>query len=171
MEPEIVLIFYLLGSVALMIVIFNGVFYGAMYQKVPKRKLKKIIELGNLTRDMTVYDLGAGFGRIMLEAAKSGARTVGYEIDRSKCYWIEQQIRRKMFWNAMIVHDNLLHADLGGCDLAYAYLSPPLMQRLGEKARKEMRVGSRIISVEHKIPSWQPIYADELEKIYMYQKA
>jgi len=170
MEPEIVFLFYIFGSFGLMVVIFNGIFYGAMYQRVPKRKLKKIIELGKLTKEMTVYDLGAGFGRIMLAVAESGARTVGYEIDRAKVYWVQQQIKRKMLWNASIVHDNLLNADLSKCDVAYAYLSPPLMQKIGVKAQKEMRAGSRIISVEHKIPDWQPVYADENEKIFMYQK-
>jgi len=170
MSPELVLLVYLFLAVVLMIMIFNGIFYGAMYTKVPKRTLKKILALGKLDEGMTVYDLGAGFGRIMLAVAESGARTVGYEIDRAKVYWVQQQIKRKMLWNASIVHDNLLNADLSKCDVAYAYLSPPLMQKIGVKAQKEMRAGSRIISVEHKIPDWQPVYADENEKIFMYQK-
>jgi predicted RNA methylase len=128
-----------------------------------------------LNPNMTVYDLGAGFGRIMLEAAKSGATVIGYEIDHAKVYWIRQKIKQQMFTkdrilNMDVVQGNLLDADFSKADLLYAYLSPPLMRKIGEKAMKEMRVGARIISVEHQIPDWQPTFVDLKDKIYMYQK-
>jgi hypothetical protein len=44
------------------------------------------------------------------------------------------------------------------------------MQKLGEKAQQEMKVGARIISVEHQINNWKPTYADPIDKIFMYQK-
>jgi len=138
--------------------------------KIPKRKLKRIIELGALKEGVLVYDLGAGMGRIMLEAAKTGAHVVGYEIDRAKCFWVQAQIKHKMQYNAEIVQGNLLNADLSEPDIVYAYLSPPLMKSIGEKAIKEMKPGARIISVEHKIPDWTPTFQDEKEKIYVYQK-
>ena len=148
--------------------IFNGLAYGAMYTRIDKKRLKKIMQLGKLSPHKTVYDLGAGFGRIMLEAAKSGATVVGYEIDPFKVFWINCQIdgrfhlRRLMsqgftegLWhnpfkyesNAVttsVVRDNLLHADLSKADIVYCYLAPKLMQLLGEKATKEMKSGSKM---------------------------
>jgi len=170
MSPELTILLYVIGTFILMIVLFNGLFYGAMYMAIPKRKLKKIIELGNLKKGMTVLDLGCGYGRIMFEVAKSEAEVIGYEVDRAKAFWASRQIIMKEAWNATVVHDNLLHADLSNADVVYAYLSPPLMAKIGEKARKEMKIGARIISVEHKIPNWTPIFSDEKERIYMYEK-
>jgi len=169
MNVAIVLI-CLFGTFVAMLIIFNGVFYGAMYTRIPKRKLKKIIELGNLKEGMTVYDLGAGFGRIMLEAAKSGASVIGFEIDGVKCFWIRRQIKKGLVWNATIINGNLLNADFSKADLIYAYLSPPLMQKIGEKAKKELKRGARIISVEHPIRDWQATYTDSTDKIFIYQK-
>jgi 16S rRNA A1518/A1519 N6-dimethyltransferase RsmA/KsgA/DIM1 with predicted DNA glycosylase/AP lyase activity len=170
MPQEIMLLIYVAIAFVVMLVLFNGIFYGAMFMAIPKKKLKKIMELAQLKEGMTVYDLGAGYGRIMLEAAKSGAQVTGYEIDKAKVFWIQQQIKMKMQYNAEILNENLLHADLSQCDVAFAYLSPPLMVKLGEAARIQMKKGAKIISVEHEVPNWQPTYKDPIDKIYIYTK-
>jgi ribosomal protein L11 methylase PrmA len=173
--PDItLLIIEIIVGFILLIAFFNGLIYGAAYQRLPTKKLKKIIQLGNPQPNMTVYDLGAGYGRIMFEAAKTGANVVGYEIDPAKVYWITQQIKKKMFTadkvlDVTIRRENLLNADLSQADLVYAYLSPPLMKSLGEKAQKEMRQGTRLISVEHRINELKPAFEDLTDKIYMYQ--
>jgi adenine-specific DNA methylase len=141
-----------------------------------------------------MLDLGAGFGRIMLEAAKSGATVIGYETDPVKVFWINRQIEIKFHFRRMwtqglasgmrynpykydeadittsVRRENLLNADLSKADVVYAYLSPPLMQKIGEKAQKEMKVGARIISAEHRIDGWQPSFEDKKMKIYVYIK-
>jgi predicted RNA methylase len=176
-----------------MVLIFNGIVYGAMYTRIDKKRLRKIIELGKLKSSMIVYDLGAGFGRIMLEAAKSGATVVGYEVDPLKVCWINWQIETRFhlrrlttqgltegMWHnpykydaeavtTSIVRDNLLHADLSKADVIYCYLFPGLMQKLGEKAKHEMKAGSKIITVEHKISALKPVYDDPIDKIYVYR--
>jgi hypothetical protein len=68
-----------------------------------------------------------------------------------------------------IVRDNLLNADLSKADVVYCYLAPDLMRKLGDKASQEMRHGSKIITVEHKIPSLKPVYDDPIDKIYVYR--
>lgn len=161
-------------AIILLIVLFNGLFYGAQYTQLDKRRLKKIIELGKLDSSMTVYDLGAGYGRIMFAAAQKGCKVVGYEIDRAKAFWIRQQITRKTmnpynYSDISIVQGNLLDADLSKADVVYCFLSPPLMQRLGIKARKEMREGTKLITVEYRIVGLIAKYEDVEDKIYVYQ--
>jgi ribosomal protein L11 methylase PrmA len=180
---------YIISGVFGAAVIFNGLAYGAMYTRIDKKRLKKIMELGKLNSHKTVYDLGAGFGRIMLEAAKSGATVVGYEIDPVKVWWINFQIEGKFHLNRIItdgllhnpykydsemvttsiIRDNLLNADLSKADVVYCYLAPTLMQKLGDKASQEMKPGSKIITVEHKIPALKPVYDDPIDKIYVYR--
>jgi ribosomal protein L11 methylase PrmA len=189
MEIIILVFLYIVASIIGMILVFNGIFYGAMYTRIDKKRLRKIIDLGHLKPSMTVLDLGAGFGRIMLEAAKSGATVVGYEVDPVKVFWINSQIdarfhlRRIMtegllhnpykydaeMITASIKRENLLNADLSKADVVYCYLAPKLMQKLGDKASQEMKAGSKIITVEHKIPSLKPMYDDPIDKIYVYR--
>jgi predicted RNA methylase len=184
---------YIISGVFGAALIFNGLAYGAMYTRIDKKRLKKIMELGKLKSSMTVYDLGAGFGRIMLEAAKSGATVVGYEVDPIKVFWINCQIDTRFHLPRLmsegrtggllrnpykydpemvrtsVVRDNLLHADLSQADVVFCYLFPGLMEQIGEKALKEMKPGSKIITVEHKIPSLKPIHDDPINKIYVYR--
>jgi DNA modification methylase len=47
----------------------------------PQEVVDKMIELAGVGKNDTVYDLGSGDGRIVIAAAKKGARTVGFEID------------------------------------------------------------------------------------------
>ena len=188
---------YIVLAVLGIALVFNGIFYGAMYTRIDKKRLKKIMELGKLKPSMTVYDLGSGFGRIMLEAAKSGATVVGYEIDPFKVGWINLQIEGKFHLHRLlidgltegplhnpykfnpemnrtsIVRQNLLNADLSKADVVYCYLAPDLMQKIGDKATKEMKPSSKIITVEHKIVALHNhkylVHNDPIDKIYVYR--
>ena len=159
-------VIYILLAVFGIAVIFNGIFYGAMYTRIDKKRLKKIMQLGHLKASMTVFDLGAGFGRIMLEAAKSGATVVGYEVDPLKVFWINLQIEgrfhfRRILFDGLtngplhnpykyegtpttsIVRGNLLNADLSKADVVFCYLAPKIMESIGQKALKEMKLNKR----------------------------
>ena len=188
---------YIVLAVLGIALVFNGIFYGAMYTRIDKKRLKKIIELGKLKPSMTGYDLGAGFGRIMLEASKSGATVVGYEVDPFKVFWINCQIEGKFHLNRLrteilingplhnpykhdaemnttsVVRGNLLNADLSKTDVVICYLAPDLMQKIGTKALKEMKPDSKIITVEHKIVALHNhkylVHNDPIDKIYVYR--
>lgn len=52
------------------------------YVPTPKQIVRQMLQLAQLRRGEILFDLGAGDGRIMIEAArKFGARAVGIEID------------------------------------------------------------------------------------------
>jgi SAM-dependent methyltransferase len=180
------------------VLIFYGLPYGAMYMKIHGRKLDKIIKLGKLTPKKRVYDLGAGFGTIAYAAALSGAKVTAVEIDPVKVFYMKffrsqgRQFYKIRLWmerhnpvamslyshkfsnhihsnEVKVVKENLLNVDLHKADVVYCYLFGPLMQKVGEKAQKEMRSGSVLISVEHPIKRWKPSYVDKKDKIYLYR--
>lgn len=177
------------------IFVFYGLFYGAMYQRIPNHKLDKIIRLGNLSSQKDVLDLGAGFGAITFEAALSGAKVIAVEIDPSKVFWMRfliaqgKQFYKIRLWmekispvssysakvkkhiirrNIEIIRKNLLDINYSSADIIYCYLFGPIMQKVGEKAKREMKRGAKLISVEHKIDGWKPTWQDKKEKIYVY---
>jgi ribosomal protein L11 methylase PrmA len=173
MEPLIIIGIVISAIIITYYLLFYGLIYGAEYQRINTKRLKKLIELGNLNPNKTVLDLGAGFGRIMFKAAESGANVIGYEIDPVKVIWIQNQIQKKLAFshqtNITIIKDNLLNAELRQADVVYCYLFGPLMQKLGDKAGQEMKPGALLISAEHKINKWKPIFADNPNKIYVYK--
>jgi len=153
-----------------------------MYQRIPGRKLDKIIALGKI-RKKRVYDLGAGFGTIAFEAAFQGAKeVVAVERDAVKVFFMRMYLKlntrtsmimhplNKTHWyHVNIVKANLLDVDLSKADVVYCYLFTHIMQALGEKAKSEMHNGALLISVEHKINGWTPEYIDDKDKIYVYR--
>jgi 16S rRNA G966 N2-methylase RsmD len=162
--------------------LFSGLIYGAMYQRIPTRKLDKIIALGNIKKKH-VCDLGAGFGTIAFEAAFQGAKEVtAVERDPFKVFFMRWYLKlnnkiaslplpknKTKLLNVDIIKANLLDVDLHKADVVYCYLFTHIMQRLGEKAKQEMHKGALLISVEHKINGWVPEYTDEKDRIYVYR--
>ncbi len=47
----------------------------------PQEVVDKMIELAGVKKGDVVYDMGSGDGRIVIAAARKGARAVGFEID------------------------------------------------------------------------------------------
>jgi 16S rRNA G966 N2-methylase RsmD len=184
-----IIILFFIAAIAGIGLLSYGTIYGAMYMKIPTRKLKKVMELCKLKPETNVMDLGAGMGAFTFEAANTGATVTAVEIDPVKVLIMKLLLKQNNaaasaaaktgvqgavlskavnFWTVNIVKANLLKVDYSNADVIYCYLSPPLMQAIGEKAQKEMKTGSKIISVEHRINSLEPTFEDSEDKIYEY---
>lgn len=136
---------------------FTGIFFasgmpfGAGYQPVPRKAIRRMVELSR-PGGKTVYDLGSGFGRVLFEAAvRDPAGCIGVEIDPLKCWWTRREARKKGLQDRVkVVRANLLDADLSEADLVYAFLSPWLMKKLRCKVLREMKAGSVLVSYDHR---------------------
>lgn len=159
----IILTYYLL---------FYGLIYGAEYQRLNGKRLKKLIELGKLKPTLNVYDLGAGFGRIGFKAAQTGASTTLVEIDPVKIIWLRSQAQKKLAFNMAtnitVLQEDIRKVDLTQADIIYCYLSAPLMQSIAQRV-EQLKVGCQIISAEHRINKWKPVFEDKEDKIYVYE--
>lgn len=144
---------------------------GAGYEPVPDKILRKMIELSQPRKGQKVFDLGSGFGRIIIRVAQeTGATCTGVEIDPLKVWWTNRAIRAKgLGGQVSVVKSNLLDADISQADFVYVFLWEGIMQKLGQKALKEMRPGSFIVSYYHRILGWEPVKQDAKNKIYLYE--
>src|SRR5262245_64202609 len=61
----------------------------------PQEVVDKMIELAGVKKGDVVYDLGSGDGRIVITAAKKGARAVGFDV-RSEEHTSELQSLRHL---------------------------------------------------------------------------
>ena len=144
--------------------------WGAGYQPVPRRSLEKMIEYARPGEGDLVYDLGSGFGRIVLEVAeKRGARCVGVELDPIRCWWSRLSARRKGLQDKVsIVRKNLLSVGVSDADVMFLFLSPLLMDKVEEKLLRELKKGSRIVSYSHQFRGWAPTAMDRETNVYLY---
>jgi ribosomal protein L11 methylase PrmA len=144
---------------------------GAGYEPVPRKILAEMIEMSQPRKGQKVYDLGSGFGRMIITVAQeTGATCVGVEVDPLKVLWTRRAVRKKgLQAQVTVIRANLLDADISDADFVFVFLWEGIMQKLAEKAKKEMKTGSMIVSYYHKIVGWETEKEDENSRIYLYR--
>lgn len=163
-----VVVLYIVFAVVLLYVVFGGFIYGAMWMPLPEKRVKRMLELANLTKDKVAYDLGAGFGNVAFKVAILGFSVVAVEADPFKAWWIRHQIEKKKLKNVTLIKANLLDVNLSNADVLLCYLSDGLMDKI---VKKPLKKDVAIISACHKIQKWKPtsIDKDSIYPIYIYK--
>ncbi len=117
------------------------------YVPTPQKVVDRMLELGQVTKDDVVYDLGCGDGRIVVTAAQRyGCRAVGYEI----VDWVIEMARENVAEAGVEDLVTIENADIFTLDLSEAsvitlYLLPDLNVRLIPQL-DELPPGVRIVS-------------------------
>lgn len=150
----------------------------APYADTPCRVVRQMLSLAKLNPNEVVYDLGSGDGRILILAAGMfGAKAIGYELDEELANGSLNKVRSLHLQNRVkIIQEDLLNADLCNADVVTMYLSPKGNQEVKPKLERELKPGTRVVSLEFDIPGWKPniirkILADNLTyTIYVYKK-
>jgi SAM-dependent methyltransferase len=172
--PDLLLLvlFVLLAfSVFLAYVIFGGFASGAGYQPVPGKNLEIMLEYSRPDEGKRVFDLGSGFGKIIIEVGtRFKARCTGVEVDSLKVWWTRRRIKAKGLDGFVdVVKANLLSVDLTSADIVYVFLWEGIMQKLKQKVLAEMKPGSVVVSYYHQFHGWSPEKLDEQNKVYVYR--
>jgi precorrin-6B methylase 2 len=126
------------------------------YVPTPKTIVRQMLTLAGLRRGETLFDLGAGDGRIMIEAArKFCARAVGIEIDPERVMRIQDRLRSTGI-KADLIQADFMEVDLSSADVIAIYLSESVNANLAPKLERELRAGARVVSLDYPLPGWAP---------------
>ena len=163
-----IVLFALAGSIAYLFM--SGFIWGAGYYPTSKKEIDSTIRLLNLKEDSTFFDLGSGFGRMIISIAeKCKVNCVGVEIDPLKCAWSRLMIRRKgLSARVKVIRGDLLTANIGEADGIFVFLSneTKIMKKLKDKVEREARPQIKIVSYIHRFRNWVP---EEIEgSLYLY---
>ena len=102
-----------------------------------------------------VYDLGCGDGRLVIEAARRGARGVCVDIDPQRIAEARANagdLARRIEFR----QEDLLRTELAGATVVTLFLSLELNLRLRPRLERELRPGTRIVSHWHRMGDWKP---------------
>jgi len=142
----------------------------------PKRIVRAMLHLASLRRGETLFDLGAGDGRIIIEAArKFGAHAVGVEISPEHITRIKERLAATGT-RADLIESDIFEVNLASADVITIYLSESANARLVQKLNDELKPGTRIVSLDYQLPGWVPkreleVAASGISRtIYLYQK-
>ena len=145
------------------------------YVPTPKSIVRQMLLLAQLCRDEVLFDLGAGDGRILIEAARSfGARCVGVEIDPERITRLKERLKSTGV-KANVIEGDLMQLDLSAADVVTMYLSDSVNAKLAPKLARELKTGARIVSLDYVLPGWRHEKevtvknAAMTRKIYLYR--
>jgi cyclopropane fatty-acyl-phospholipid synthase-like methyltransferase len=122
-----------------------------------------MIELAGVKPGDLVYDLGSGDGRIVIAAAKKGAKAVGFEIDGDLLNESRANINKAGVQAlAEIRHQDILTVDFSTATVVTMYLLPDVNLKLKPNLLSQLKPGSRIVSHSFDMGDWRP---DKTERV------
>jgi SAM-dependent methyltransferase len=98
-------------------------------------------------RPISFLDVGCGDGRVLARLASARPESCFHGIEHALGPWLAARLRcsgREK--QCRVFRGDLWARTLAPYDVVYAFLSPAVMQRLWEKARREMRPGTLLVS-------------------------
>jgi SAM-dependent methyltransferase len=142
----------------------------------PIKIVDRMLELAHLRPGETLYDLGCGDGRILIEAAgKYKVKAVGVEISPKLVAEAQANIEKSgLSDQASVIKGDLLDTDLSSADVVTIYLATSLNQRLRPRLERFLRAGARVISHDYAVPGWKPSHVERTDDrhvhlIYVYE--
>jgi cyclopropane fatty-acyl-phospholipid synthase-like methyltransferase len=135
----------------------------------PQEVVDKMVEVAGVKTGDVVYDMGSGDGRIVIAAAKKGARAVGFEIDGDLVKESRENIRKagvdKM---AEIRQQDILTVDFSPATVVTMYLLPDVNLKLKPNLLKQLKPGSRVVSHSFDMGDWKPNKVERMDGRTIY---
>ena len=162
--PALWLTLRLTQSLALPSTVFLGiflllvlVFWGTVKGEVPlflssSAVNAALLEIIAAENPANLIELGAGIGSVVVPLAEKLPALPITAIENAPLPWLILRWRCRKFANVKIGRQSFWDCNFGDYALAFAFLSPLVMSRIGKKCRHEMRHGL-LVSSSFEIPA------------------
>ncbi len=134
-----------------------NVFFELPFVGARKEHIKVMLGLSQIQKGDVIVDLGSGDGRLLIEAAKRGARAIGYEINpvliivsRIKIMLTNQSA------NAIVKKQSLWEADLKQADVIFVYALKKSMPKFENFVFKNAKKSAKVIANTNPFPKKKP---------------
>jgi hypothetical protein len=166
---------YLAASILITVTFFYLVFFvlfpigrGAAFFPSMRSHAQRMAMLSGVSYGDKAVDLGSGDGRVVIELAKRGAESHGYEINPVLVLLSRMNVRHAgLFGRAQIHWGNFWRADLSSFHAVTVFQGSFIMQRLERKVLRELARGARVVSDYWRFPNLEPELI--METVYLYR--
>ena len=112
-----------------------------------------MIQSAGLMKGQQVYDLGCGFGDILLRAATQYPENnyQGFDINKP-VIWVAKMRNYLSKKNIFFRPENFFDQDLSGADIIFCYLWPSIMHQIENDIWPQLKPGTKIISHAFPLP-------------------
>jgi len=142
-----------------------SIFWGVSRNRVPlflssKAAARAVAGLLPRDRSFTFADLGCGLGGVLAHLARARPAGRYHGVEVAPVPYLLCRLRFALSGgNCKVGWKDFRDLDFGKYDVIYAYLSPAAMPGLWEKASREMRPGSLLLSNSFEVPGVRPAFA------------
>ena len=159
MQPiDLAILLLVVLVLALFLMMVSSLFLRAPYVPTPHKVARKMVKMADLQGDEVVYDLGAGDGRLLIDAKRLHPRITarGFELS-PPVYYIAKFRIWKSGLDVSMQMKNFFPQDVSDADCIFLYLMPGAMKTLAKKFAEELKPGTKIISHAFIFPDRKPI--------------
>src|SRR3954466_15389472 len=141
-----------------------------VFVPTPQEVVDKMLEIANVRKGDVLYDLGSGDGRIPVTAAKRfGIRAVGIDIDPRRIEEANENARKNGVTELVTFkREDLFKTKFSDASVVTLYLLPDLNVKLRPRVLAELKPGTRIVSHQFDMGTWQPERKVELNGRVIY---
>jgi len=127
-----------------------------VYLPTPPELVNKMLDMAGVTPQDYVIDLGSGDGRIVIAAAKRGARALGIEFDGPLVELSRRTAESERVGDkARFVQADLFESDFSEATVLTMFLLSDIMLKLQPKIF-DMKPGTRVVSNSFEMDDWAP---------------
>lgn len=146
--------------------------------RTPERAVDKILEVANLKRGETLYDLGCMDGRILIAAAQRyQVNAVGIELSERYAKKAAEAAKKAGLQDRIkVIHGDFMKTDLSGANVVTLYLATAANETLRPNLERYLKPNTRVVSYDYPIPGWKAIdtfdtqgYVGDTHTIYLYE--
>lgn len=138
-----------------------------VFVPTPQVVVDTMLRMANVGPKDYLIDLGSGDGRVVVSAARRGARALGVDLDRVLLDRAEKAAKSEgVAERATFREQNLFEADLTGATVVSTYLLPEMNLKLRPKLL-DLPPGTRIVAHDYHMGNWLP---DERETLAVPEK-
>ncbi len=136
------------------------------YVPTPMPVVDAMLDLAQVAKSDTVYDLGCGDGRIVVRAAsRFGCRGVGVDLNPERVKEAKANaIRSNVTELTRFEVGDVFEFDFSAATVVTMYLLPNVNLRLRPRLLKELKPGTRIVSHDFHMGDWAPEVTREVNR-------
>ncbi len=130
-----------------------------------------MLKLAGVTKNDVVYDLGCGDGKIVIAAARLGARGVGIDIDPQRVAEANANVKKAGVQDRVQIRLGDIFdpaVSFSDATVVTLYLLGTINEKLKPRLLKELAPGTRVVSHAFGMGDWKPERTDQITGINIY---
>ena len=125
-------------------------------------------------QNLTLKDLGSGWGTVLLPLAKRFPQHRFIGVEHAFLPYIISKLRARNLPNLHFERGDIFQTDLHNTDVIYCFLMQKLMEDLTPHLKQNMHSGARLYSCRFYCPDWKPAatvsLGSDYDTYYLYIK-